>query len=147
MKKLLHQKCLEIIESKLLVIQQNIDAAQQTANEDTKSSAGDKYETTRAMMQIEIENNTKRLMEVRELKKILTQIIFQNNYQFVVVGSLVMTNQGKFFISIGLGQVFLENDKYFVVSINSPIGALLLGKKINDTIIFNQKEYQISDIL
>lgn len=147
MKKLLHQKCLEIIESKLLVIQQNIDAAQQTANEDTKSSAGDKYETTRAMMQIEIENNTKRLMEVRELKKILTQIIFQNNYQFVVVGSLVMTNQGKFFISIGLGQVFLEEDKYFVVSINSPIGALLLGKKINDTIIFNQKEYQILDIL
>ncbi|TAG03946.1 MAG: 3-oxoacyl-ACP synthase [Cytophagia bacterium] len=147
MKKLLHQKCLEIIESKLLVIQQNIDAAQQTANEDTKSSAGDKYETTRAMMQIEIENNTKRLIEVRELKKILTQIIFQNNYQFVVVGSLVMTNQGKFFISIGLGQVFLENDKYFVVSINSPIGALLLGKKINDTIIFHQKEYQILDIL
>lgn len=147
MKKLLHQKCLEIIENKLLVIQQNIDAAQQTANEDTKSSAGDKYETTRAMMQIEIENNTKRLMEVRELKKILTQIIFQNNYQFVVVGSLVMTNQGKFFISIGLGQIFLEDDKYFVVSINSPIGALLLGKKINDTIIFNQKEYQILDIL
>ena len=52
----LYKKCVQIIENQILLAQQGIENAQQAANEETKSSAGDKYETTRAMMQIEIEN-------------------------------------------------------------------------------------------
>lgn len=146
MKKILYQKCLEIIENKLSILQQNIKNAQETANEDTKSSAGDKYETTRAMMQIEIENYTKRLSETKNLQQILTKINFQNTYNFVSIGSLVITNQGKFFISIGLGQVFLDDEKYFVISMDSPIGNLLMNKTINSSFLFNQKEYVILEI-
>ncbi len=153
MKKILHEKCIELIENNINILQQSINTAQQTANEDTKSSAGDKYETTRAMMQIEIESNMKRLAEARKTQKILNEIIFhtdytnQNTNQNIVLGSIVITDKGTFFMSIGIGQMLIENEKYFVISPDSPIGSLLMNKKINEKIVFNTKEFIILDIL
>lgn len=147
MKQKLHQKCIELIENNIQNLQESINSAQQTANEDTKSSAGDKYETTRAMMQIEIESNMKRMAEAQKTKKILTEIIFLKQYTEVILGSLVITDKGKFFVSIGIGQMMFEDEKYFVISPDSPIGSLLMHKKINEKIIFNTKEFLIVEIL
>ncbi len=147
MKHNLHQKCIDTINENINVLQKNINSAQETANEDTKSSAGDKYETTRAMMQIEIQNYTKRLLDAQNTKNILCNMIFPLQYLAVGVGALVITNQGRFFVGVGLGQMLLENEKYFVISPESPIGNLLMGKKIGEKFTFNQKEFVVLEII
>ena len=87
LKDLLYQKCFELVENQILSSQKRIEEAQNAANAETKSSAGDKYETTRAMMQIEIENCSKQLAESQKLHNTLKQIVFQSNYQNVVLRS------------------------------------------------------------
>jgi hypothetical protein len=145
-KELIYEKCIEFVAKKISLSQQNIYLAQQTANSETKSSAGDKYETTRAMMQIEIQNSSKRLAEAQDLQSALQKIALQNQCEFVAVGSLVQTTQGTFFIAIGMGQLSLDDKCYFVVSPHSPIGSLLLRKALGEEFQFNHKAYKILDI-
>ncbi len=147
LKNQIYQRCLLQIEQNIQMQQNSIDNAQETSQSDTKSSAGDKYETTRAMMQIEIENNTKRLQEAQQQQKILSQINWQETFINVNLGSLVMTNQGTFFVAVGIGQLKLDEQKYFVISPQSPIGALLMHKKVGDAFVFMQKNYEVLEIL
>jgi hypothetical protein len=143
LKEQIYQACLDRVAHNIETLQASICAAQETSSAETKSSAGDKYETTRAMMQIEIESYTKRLVEAQKLQMTLLQIPWQDVYEWVKVGSLVTTNQGVFFIAIGIGQLSIEGRVYFVVSPASPIGACLLKKKVHDTFTFLQKKYEI----
>ena len=69
LKDLLFDHCENNINSKLknyLKIDQELF---KSLNEETKSSAGDKHETTRAMIQIEREKNSNRIKEIERLKK------------------------------------------------------------------------------
>jgi transcription elongation GreA/GreB family factor len=149
-KQILYEKCLQIVENKIAISQKSIEEAQQAANAETKSSAGDKYETTRAMMQIEIENCSKQLAESQKLHNTLQQIVFQNQYQNVVLGSLVTTTNGVFFLAIGIGKVEIELEKvkqvYFIISPNSPIGEKLHHKKVPEEFVFNGKKNVILSI-
>ncbi len=146
LKEIIYQKCLDFVTSTVLTAQESIRAARETSHAETKSSAGDKYETTRAMMQIEIENNSKRLAEARTLQNTLLQITFLEKYELVTIGSLVQTNQGLFFIAIGIGQVRIDLDTYFVISPTAPIGELLMRKKVGDAFFFNKKNYLVLEI-
>ena len=143
MKDKIYERCREFVAQKILLSQQSIKASQETANSETKSSAGDKYETTRAMMQIEIQNNSKQLAEAQDLQGILNKITFQESYEAVALGSLVKTSEGIFFIAIGMGLIKINEDNYFVVSPSSPIGTLLLRKKVGARFEFNNKGYII----
>ncbi len=146
LKEKLLQKCFQTIENQLLMIEKGIAEAQAAANEDTKSSAGDKYETTRAMMQIEIENLSKRLADAQKLLQILQQIVMQQHYTTAVIGAVVATTQGNYFIAVGIGKVTIEGIDFFVVSPQSPIGAKLHHTKVQDTISFNGKKFTITAI-
>ncbi|MCU0437533.1 MAG: 3-oxoacyl-ACP synthase [Raineya sp.] len=145
-KEILVGKCLEILKNKKSILEKNIELAQEASRDDTKSSAGDKYETTRAMMQIEIDSNKKRLLETQALENILLNIDINTTYTKISLGSMVITNQGIFFISIGLGQIKLENDTFFIISPDSPIGKELINKQTGNTFAFNQKNYIIEKI-
>lgn len=147
LKATIYKHCLDFVAQKILACQECIQAAQETSKGETKSSAGDKYETTRAMMQIEIENNTKRLVEAQELQKILLQITWQERYEMVGMGSLVKTNHGIFFIAIGIGQLKIDTLPYFIVSPASPIGGALMKKKVSESFTFLSKNYEILEIL
>ena len=66
LKEQLWVQCQKIVEHRLATAQQAMDAAQQSANQEEKSSAGDKYETGRAMAQLE---RDKAATQVEENKK------------------------------------------------------------------------------
>jgi transcription elongation GreA/GreB family factor len=127
--------------------QEAIQVAQQSANEETKSSAGDKYETGRAMAQLEIEKSMIQLGEAKKLKQVLDQISVERESPIISMGSVVFTNQGNFFIAISAGQFVIDSKTYFAISPNSPIGQKLMGLHAHDSFLFNKKEYQISNIL
>jgi transcription elongation GreA/GreB family factor len=146
-KKQLHLRCTEIINQRIAVAKQTMDDAQASANQEDKSSAGDKYETGRAMAQIARDQAAQQLDETLKLKQVLDQINFLASSTRVGLGSLVVTDKNHFYISVSIGKLRIEEQEYFVVSPNSPIGKLLLNKKVNDPIVFNQQQQTISAIL
>src|ERR1700761_1799719 len=95
LKKELHRLCVNYVQNRIDTVTQAIDAAQQAANEETKSSAGDKYETGRAMMQQDTDRNRAQLTEANKLMVALNQINTDFSSETALPGSLVITNNGK----------------------------------------------------
>ncbi|QJD97397.1 3-oxoacyl-ACP synthase [Mucilaginibacter robiniae] len=147
LKKQLHQLCSNYIQQRMQAAQQGIDAAQQASNEDTKSSAGDKYETGRAMMQQETNRNLMQLNEANKLLVTLNQISTNGHSQQVEAGSVVMTNNGKFYLAISAGTLTLQGETYFAISPGSPIGLKMKGHRVGDGFSLNGKSYRIEQIL
>ena len=145
-KQQLYQLCVAYIEQRIDTAQEAIRIAQTSANDETKSSAGDKYETGRAMMQLEIEKNTVQLAEAIKLKQLLQQINPDKETTSVQLGSMVTTNQGNFYIAISAGQLTLKGKTYFAISASTPIGIKLMGQQKGAQFIFNNKTYTIEAI-
>jgi len=146
-KQQLHALCLAYIEERIKGANQAIQFAQASANEETKSSAGDKYETGRAMAQLEIEKNSKQLAESQRLKQTLLQLDPTKSNETIQAGSLVVTNQGRFFISIPAGLFALEGETYFAISASSPMAQRLLGLNAGDQFSFNKREFVVQKVM
>lgn len=142
----LYDQCLAYAQSRIETAQSAISAARESANEDTKSSAGDKYETGRAMMQQEIDRHSLQLLEARKLKQLLEQIKPEHESDNVQAGSLVITNQGAFYIAVSAGTLSVNGHNYYAISALSPIGARLLRQKEGLSFEFNHKTYVIENI-
>lgn len=137
LKPVIHKACLEKVDSRIHSIQELLKEIQGAANSETKSSAGDKYETGRAMAHLETEKLMPQLLEAKKQKEILLSINPTKEHKKIQSGSLVKTKTGLFYISVGLGKIELENNSIFVLSPISPIGQLLINKKAGDNYTFN----------
>jgi hypothetical protein len=139
--------CLKNIAEKLQWAQQRIAESQQSANEETKSSAGDKYETGRAMMQIEIEKYMRQMAEYQKQMQALQAIQLQAEYTIALAGSLVQTSRGNYFLSVGLGKISVEGQDFWAISPTSPIGELMYKKTVGHQFSFNGTKFAIEYIL
>lgn len=139
--------CLRYAEEKITTSQEAIQGAQASANEETKSSSGDKYETGRAMAQLEIEKQTAQLNEAKKLKQQLEKINFESRSDRVQLGSIVKTDKENYFIAIPAGRLTVDGEHFFAVSAASPIAQALSGKKAGATIDFNKKALTILAVL
>lgn len=115
-------------------------------NSDTKSSAGDKHEVGRAMVQQELDQLELQLAKTRALLHELDRIPVERTFDQVAFGSLVTTDQGSYFIAIGMGAVEVNNATCYAISLASPIGQVLRGKMDGDEINFNGKTLRILSI-
>lgn len=147
LKQQLLKQCIDIVHDRIYNAEQAILSAQQAANDDTKSSAGDKYETSREMMQQEADRNLAQLTEAKKLMVTLNRININAPSAKADNGSLVITTNGKFFLSISAGALVIEGQTYFAVSAASPIGAMFMGKKQGDQFTLNGKNYKIESII
>ena len=139
---------LEIIQQKvsekILKLEQLI-AETRASNNDTKSSMGDKYETSREMLQQEINNLQIQLNEHLKSQKILKNIN-PNPHKVVSLGSWVETDKGKFFIAISLGEILFNREKIFVISAESPLAKAMNGKKTGESFVVNNLSQIIKNI-
>ena len=142
----LYKKCLEYVQSRMEAAQQGIDEAQQASKDDTKSSAGDKYETGRAMMQQETDRNMAQLNEANKLKVALNAINPTAIHTTIDTGSVVKTNNGNFYLAISAGTLHVGGESYFAISPASPIGFKLKGLKVSDKFELNGKGYLIEGV-
>ncbi len=143
LKKKLIAYCKKYVAERISVAQVAMDNAQDAANEEGKSSAGDKYETGRAMMQIERDKAAQQLAEALKVKQLVDGLLETGNTDEVRVGAIVQTTRYHFFISISIGKISLDGVDYLLVSPQSPVGQLLLNKKPGDSITFNRLEEKI----
>lgn len=135
----------EIIDTRIDEYQNTIASLNESRNTATKSSAGDKHETSRALMQTEMDNIQKQLAATLELKQRLLQMpdtTLETGY-----GSLIKTNKGFFYLSIGLGRMSFSNHNFIAISPTSPLGNLFLGAKKGSAIHFRNDTYEIEDVI
>lgn len=142
----LYNQCQAFVNNRLQTIQDIIFSNQKALQLETKSSAGDKHETGRAMLQLEIEKAGQQLQSISQMNETLSKINLENTSTIAHLGSLVKTNQATYFLSISAGKLTIENENYFAISVSSPIGKLLLGKKEKELLIFNGNQIEILNI-
>ncbi len=140
-------QCKEFANRRSQTVRKIILSNQKALQSETKSSAGDKHETGRAMLQLEMEKASQQLEGVSTMTLILSKINIYNNSKACHLGSLIITDKAKYFLSISAGELVVENKKYFAISVSSPIGKLLLGKRQNELVVFNGNEIKIDQIL
>lgn len=143
----LHALCLLYVQTRMQAAQQAIAQAQQAQNDDTKSSAGDKYETGREMAQQDTNRNLAQLNEANKLMVVLNHISVNGTSTKAEPGSVIVTDNGNFYLAISAGSIYVGDKKYFAVSPASPIGIQLRDKKSGDHFILNEKKYQIESII
>ncbi|MTI31852.1 3-oxoacyl-ACP synthase [Cytophagales bacterium RKSG123] len=146
-KRKLFSKCLQYVEERINSSKQAMEEAQQAANKEGKSSVGDKYETTRAMMQIERDKSAKQLAEALKLKKVLDQMNPDKKTEEITLGSLVQTSNGNFYFAISMGKVLVDNTEVFVISPVSPIGKKLSGLKAGGVVEMNSREFKVERVI
>jgi transcription elongation GreA/GreB family factor len=144
----LYQLSLEFIENRIKTIRQAIAETQDSADQETKSSAGDKYETGLSMMQLDMEKQAEQLAEAVRTRDSLEKIkVFDDGTNGAVrPGNAVETNQGNFYIAISAGQLKTNGAVYFAVSPATPIASKLMGLKVGDSFSFNGRNYTISKV-
>ncbi|MBO0359231.1 3-oxoacyl-ACP synthase [Hymenobacter sp. BT186] len=142
----LHALCAAFVGQRIEAAQAAMLTAQESANSETKSSAGDKYETGRAMAQEERNRNAVQLQQALQLQGELARINPDLSCDAVRSGALATTNLGRFFISISAGKLTVEGQDYFAVSAAAPMAAALSGKRAGESVLFNGKPVRIEQI-
>lgn len=142
-KKSLLESCFSWIEARHQLINKTLSDIKVALEEESKSSAGDKHETGRAMLQIERENAGHQLLEIENVEQTLKRVKITEPSGVIHIGSLVTTSQASYFLSISAGKYTLQNKDYFCIAVNSPIGQLLLGKQKGDSFVFHEEEIEI----
>lgn len=138
--------CKETVQNRFAKIKQTISDIEESLEDESKSSAGDKHETGRAMLQIDRENAGKQLHEIETLQALVKKIDIKTVSDYVRLGSLVYTSNDTYFISISIGQITVGKTGYYCVALQSPIGQMLSGKKKGNSFIFNGKEFVVKSI-
>jgi transcription elongation GreA/GreB family factor len=136
-KQQLYNRCQVFLNNRLEVIQNTIADIQNSLQSETKSSAGDKHETGRAMLQLEREKAGHQLAELQKLNETLENI---------ALGSLVLTTHLNYFIAISAGEIEAEGNDYYAISAATPMAILLLSKQVGDLIEFRDTKFTITEI-
>lgn len=135
-----------LITERIAMTKAAIDNAQEAANSEGKSSAGDKYETGRAMGHLQKDmyarQQAENIKELDQLQKINTNII----YTTAQPGALVRCAEHSFFIAAGLGKQFMNDQTVFFLSPYAPLAKVLLHKSAGERFVFNKKEKEILEV-
>jgi hypothetical protein len=146
-KEALFKQCKLFVNNRLQTVDEIIKSNQKALQSETKSSAGDKHETGRAMLQLEMEKAGQQLAGINIMKEILAKINVSKTSKIAHLGSIIETDTANYFLSISAGKLIIDGKLYFAISVSSPIGKLLLGKTVNETFTFNKKTILIKTIL
>lgn len=123
-----------------------MDQAQEAANQEEKSSAGDKYETGRAMGQLQKEMFSKQLasytQELAALHAVQTQVL----YSAVSAGAFIDCGDTRFFIAAGLGKQIIDGHEIFYLSPQAPLARVLSQRKAGSSFDFNKKTMHILEV-
>lgn len=131
--------CSEKVSQRIASLEAELHTLAESAANDTKSSMGDKYETSREMINLEKEKFATQLADAQKMMSVLDSIDVEAQSQKAGTGSLIKSSTCLFFLSISLGKIIVNGKEVFVLSPASPIGQGLMGKQVNNSIEFAGK--------
>lgn len=145
-KQRLKAQCVALLRERVDTARQAMEAAQESANNEEKSSAGDKYETGRAMSQIDRDRSAGQMDDaIQEMLK-LQSLDAEKLFDHANNGALVQCGATLYFIAAGLGIISHEGHKVVVLSPMAPLSNALRGKGRGDKILFNGNTFEIADV-
>ena len=122
--------------TKLSYLTTNLQQAIVSRNSDTKSSAGDKFETSREMAQIEIHKIESEILKTQQF----ISDLFSKDIQFII------TDKGTFLISIPFGKLMVSRTEVFCISKTAPITSPLINTKVSASFDYRGVAYNVLDI-
>lgn len=146
-KEQLYEACKKFLHGRLDTVIERIANIQESLQSETKSSAGDKHETGRAMLQLEREKAGNQLADIEKQQELFSRVTIDTPSEVARLGSIVTTDKGNYFLAISVGVIIINTKTYYAISPSSPIGKVLLGKKNGDSFTFNRITQQIKGIL
>ena len=142
-KQQLKDACITVLQDRIKNIEQAIADAQEAARGEEKSSAGDKYETQRAMAHLNSEMNTRQLQAAKDELAVLLTLNVTTLYTQVTTGAVVVCKEFTYFIALGLGRTVINGQKITMLSPQSPLAVLLQGKIPGDAVMINEVQEEI----
>jgi len=121
------------LHTKLAYLNTTLQQAIDSRNSDTKSSAGDKFETSREMAQIEIH---KIETEILKTQQFINDLLSK-------VSQFIITDKGAFLISIPFGKLILNDTAVFCISNSAPIARPLLNTTISAQFNYGGVSYKV----
>jgi len=145
-KELLKKECGFLLKKRSFNSNSAMQDSQESANNQEKSSAGDKYETSRAMGQIDRDMYAYQLVETEKDMNIITNLEIDKINQVIKPGSVFEINSQLIFVAIGLGTILVNNISVLVISYKSPLYEQLKFKTVGDLVFFKNENHQIETI-
>ena len=142
----IHTRCVELVNEKINEVNKELQEIKNSAFAETKSSMGDKSETSREMMIQESNKLSDQLEILTNQLTILRSIDATKALSEVKLGALVETSMAKYFLSVPLGLIQLPDQQVFTLSPNAPIAKMMLEKRASDSFTFNGKTQKIFSI-
>jgi transcription elongation GreA/GreB family factor len=135
---------LATVQSKMEELQAQLDGLAESKGSEQKSSAGDKFETSREMMRQEEELLTRQLRQLEQQRSGLAQA--ERTCSQAAHGAFVQTSLGNFLLVGALGSEVIDGVKVMAVSMGSPLGAALSGRSAGDSFTLNGQPHMIESI-
>lgn len=139
------QSCKAHVQTQIQLLRASMDELALAAESESKSTAGDKHETGRAMLQLEQEKTGKQLQETEQRFLELQKIPGDAFTEVVSTGAFVRTTQGSFYIASAIGKITCEGKEIMVISPVSPLARAMMGRR-KGKFQFNQQEQEILEI-
>jgi transcription elongation GreA/GreB family factor len=137
---------LDVLRKRIVTAQEAMREAQEAANSEEKSSAGDKYETGRAMGQLQKEMLGRQLAEYAKDVKALQSVGTDSVLEQGGAGAFIRTGGMAFFVSAGLGKQEVDGLTIVFVSPLAPLARSLQNKQAGDSIRFNGVNLVIEEV-
>ena len=134
------------LEYKISEVEEELNLLTKDKNEITKSSAGDKFETSRATIQSQFDKVSINLIKLKDQLRKIKLISISSKPQKIGYGTLVKTTNSIYMVSIGYGKLSLGSKDVYVISPLSPIGRKLIDRQEGESISFNSKTEEILGI-
>ena len=142
-KNLVKLECIKQINQRIANAKAAVSQAQENANSNDKSTAGDKYEISRAMGQLDSDMNSKQLLEAEFESTVLEKVDVSKQEGIIKIGSVFELSEILFFVAIGLGPLKIEDKKVMVVSSKSPFYENIKGMQAGQVFEFMDKMDEI----
>jgi hypothetical protein len=140
------QACENILTERINLFSQAMALAQESANNQEKSSVGDKHETSRAMSHNEIEMNLSQLTQAKKDLQIVQSLQIESLSDKITQGSCFQIVNQEFFVGVGLGNIHVDNKTVCVISYLSPLFLIAKMKRVGDFVVFKNQEEKITDV-
>ena len=143
----LHAHLFTLLESRKSILQAQKNQLSIESSESGKGSAGDKHEVGIAMAQLEVEKLDKQIVLLQQQLAVLHKLDPKHENNQVLQGSMFKIDGNWYYCSVALGQIQLDQTTYFCLSPEAPLFLALKGKQVNEEALFNNKVWQIQQIL
>ena len=136
-----------LIEKRISKSEEIINSIEESIHSETKSTAGDKHDTSRELLHQERNKAAQNLKNQLMKRKTLIQL---NNYAYspnAGFGSLLQTNQGWVFIGLSIGNIEFREEEVLCISPISPFAKALEGAAQGECVEFNDTLFVIETII